>query len=1163
MPALSAGDLTKLRAGNYGVRRYVSICPRDAVYQAQINAAPVTDSKGSIIELTLDTASATGNAIDLWANYTVEIGTTAGARDIGTTRLRVGSLHTNNIKIAETGPSELPVENGHYVTVRRERRIWQRLQRLVGIDLGRGYPTEFEVYKDYDYAYGVQNHTHFPLANVDYRPAGWVDSGQTYRTLTLDASGSEPVSHLSTISSYLWSLPTGVALVAGYALTDAVIEVQADAGFHEITLYVTDSNGMQTSRWCYVWAHDATYPPLVNFAVTRDETEDWREMDLEFYDDGTVLNTDDLPEGTQVCYWEDVTFNGQTAPDQYRDQMLGWLLNDAVDLRKYRSGLRVTVAGVGGHLARIAGPSDSMLYSTSPTRWHEMSAINDNRLIAYLLRWHTTALDVCNLHLLDKSYEWGDQNIDYANIWDQMKAIAQGSIGVPGCDSLSGIWLRRHPCYMTDAERAANPVTMALTSADWGDDDGLIVNYERGRRVGKVKGGGFVSMAGSSYPLASQAPGDASSYGLTVDEPKAWALDPVNSQEELNRITGCHYGYLNNQLPEVTLRLMTNFDAAEPAWREWVTVSYSDDNVRGITWVNKRFLLKRVSVAHGSSPRDVPREVTLTLESETDEHPGVTAEVPQEGSGVPGDYTPPDYSFPPLDPALGPGLNNILLVHESGEISYTSDFKTKSANGGPSFTVDDLSLEGDVCDAVTDPYSPKYLGTGSTVDLWIATTKRIYHVANAANVGGGRVVTSQHTFAAETPYRTIQTERGVQNWVIVASYYAGGGVKACRTTDGSTWTEVTVTSGLPSGGSYQVGWTTTHSTFPTPGEHGSFSLSVSDSTLTASWSRNGAQWNDCGLQVTVNSAVSVTSIKWRARRLELNPTASGEWTLPGNSYANLKSLLLPNGVLAGVAETNDGTWAIFTKTWDTPQTLSYFRSIGGGWRGNPNPTGSPCTNNIEFEILEVNGEANSVGNPSRPQVYVSGKVAGLCYITAFSGGVARLYKSINYGATWTLTNLPASDFGYFLGGGLHFPWHDNTSEFLYYWGKFDGSDYHAYRTEADGTTKTVITPAAGYGPAGPKAWSTSATNRLVTALMATNGTNVAGWLSVDGGDTRAQILPAMPLASGYTGVHVADDTGVLYLYGPGGVAYTGAGGLSRDDRTGDASSSPVVAIGGW
>jgi len=198
-----------------------------------------------------------------------------------------------------------------------------------------------------------------------------------------------------------------------------------------------------------------------------------------------------------------------------------------------------------------------------------------------------------------------------------------------------------------------------------------------------------------------------------------------------------------------------------------------------------------------------------------------------------------------------------------------------------------------------------------------------------------------------------------------------------------------------------------------------------------------------------------------------------------------------------------------------------------------------------------------------PTLHVSGKTAGLAYTGALSGSVGKLYKTTDYGATWTLTNLPASDFGASLGGAFHFPWHDNAGELLYYWGKYASNDHYAYRTEADGTTKTVITPAAGYGPAGPKAWSTSATNRNLLALMSSDGTNVRGDFSQDGGNNWSNILAPVALASGYTGVHVADDTGILYLWGEAGVAYTGAGGLSRDDRTGNASSSPVVAIGGW
>src|SRR5690606_24433830 len=111
--------------------------------------------------------------------------------------------------------------------------------------------------------------------------------------------------------------------------------------------------------------------------------------------------------------------------------------------------------------------------------------------------------------------------------------------------------------------------------------------------------------------------------------------------------------------------------------------------------------------------------------------------------------TPP----PTSDYDLRPGVNRLFLIHKSGELSVTSTFMQTSGAGGPDYTVVDLSLDGTVLDAVTDPYSPLYLGTGTTVNAWIVTTTRIYYVEDVAGVSS-RSVTPQHTFAAETPYRT-------------------------------------------------------------------------------------------------------------------------------------------------------------------------------------------------------------------------------------------------------------------------------------------------------------------------------------------------------------------------------------------------------------------------
>lgn len=1165
MPTLSSGDAATLRKTNYRVKRYVSVAPRTIVYQAPVDAAIKDGALGTYVGIRLLTGSATGDPADVLSGYTVEVGTTPGGRDVGITRARLDGVTGDVLFIAETGSVELPVEAGHYVTVRRERQVWQRLQRLVDEAVDSTFVNTFTQYKDYGLAYTDENEYHRPLANVEYAPAGWVSSGLTYRTVTLDATGSEAVAYGASITGYSWSLPVGVALVTGYTLTDSVIQVQADAGCHEIALTVTDSNGKTSTRYLLLWAHDASYKPLTNFAVTRDETRDWREMDFEFFDDGTTLTEADIFDGTPLCYWEDVSFGGSAAPAQYRGQFLGWAMNDAVLFRRYRSVLTVTAGGVGAFLARMSGPQDTLVRSDNPSRWSEMAHINDNRLACYLLRYHTTALDVANLYQLDIAHEWGKQNINKGTIWEQVNNIIKGSTGVAGCDSLNGIWIRRHPSYMNTSDRNARAVIIDLTNVDWPDDSALQANYDRTRRVGKVKGGGFFWDGTKSVPLRSLAPGDAQSYALPIEEPPAFALPPIDAQDELNRITGCHYAYLNNELAELPIRLIANLDAIEPAWREWVTITVNGDNIRGQAWSAKRFIPKGVAVTHSNAMGEPARAVTLTLEAETGGAPGETSVISEPGLNNTGDYTPPTLDIPIVDTDLGAGLERIFLIHKSGEVSITSDFQTSGASGGPDYVVDDLSLDGDVLDAVTDPYSPRYIGTGSTVNAWIVTTTRIYHVADIANVSG-RVVTSQFVFAEETTYRTIQTERGIQNWVLVSSYYQASGVKATRTTDGSSWNEVIVSNDtfnfdapLILAGS---GSTTLFVEAASMGQSASIVV-PSDS----GWYQFGFGWNArtytvAGAWYVISNYSGSGLIKqmggWDSGMpggySELWPNQSqndrnGSYVGWPNNYAGYSTATVAS-LLGATARSTNGyaiaaggkPWAGYNQGWNAAASFDItVRLIG---YGTPPPSGG-----IEGVVT--------------PTVYVSSRAPGVAYVGAVLGTSGALYKTTDYGANWSQVSTPASNFGQSIGMSFHFPWNNNPDELHYFFGNVTTDTRFTYLANPDGLTTMDITPAANFGPVGPKAWSTSATNRLALALMAYDGTNVRGYRSEDGGSSWSQFLSEVALASAYTGVHIAGDPTVMYLWGPVGVGYTSDGGVAIDDRSGDASSSDVVAIGGW
>ncbi|MEP7294507.1 MAG: hypothetical protein ABI835_22145, partial [Chloroflexota bacterium] len=266
MPVLSSPDAAVLRQFPQTVRRYLSVAPRDVVFAARVSSGTIQrDAVSSgVFAIPYNTVT-TGAYTDVIAGMTLDIGTTAGGSEIGRVRLR--SANTVQLLIGE---SVLPVSAGQYLTVRNEFRLWQVKPRRFEDYADAAYPTSFTEYHDYDLAYTSQNSAIEPKANITangfaggytlVKPAGFVDAGQNYRTVTLSSANSLTLAPGATIASRAWQIADGT-LTSG-TLTSAQITARFPVGFRTITLTVNDSNGASSLMRLPIWVHDETHLPI-------------------------------------------------------------------------------------------------------------------------------------------------------------------------------------------------------------------------------------------------------------------------------------------------------------------------------------------------------------------------------------------------------------------------------------------------------------------------------------------------------------------------------------------------------------------------------------------------------------------------------------------------------------------------------------------------------------------------------------------------------------------------------------------------------------------------------------------------------------------------------------------------------------------------------------
>lgn len=102
-----------------------------------------------------------------------------------------------------------------------------------------------------------------------------------------------------------------------------------------------------------------------------------------------------------------------------------------------------------------------------------------------------------------------------------------------------------------------------------------------------------------------------------------------------------------------------------------------------------------------------------------------------------------------------------------------------------------LAVTGTISGFVPRADSPKYIGTGTTVNGYVATDSRVYTITD---IGGARTLGTPYVYAdgaaVSASQVQIQSERGNPDWCLVAIYYDTLGTRVYRTIDGgATWAD--------------------------------------------------------------------------------------------------------------------------------------------------------------------------------------------------------------------------------------------------------------------------------------------------------------------------------------------------------------------------------------
>jgi len=791
----------------YSYQGYLFLLKPTPVFKARVNMSSISYPWQ---RLTYDTVTL-GAYTDIEPGMTVLLGTSEGADDLGRNRTRwtyegmVADEDTIYVGQFSRGvkDGEFDVEDNAYITVLDDYRVWAKIPRVTNDGV---------VYKDYKLQYS-DCEPQPPVANAGVGYAEFIDPDTEVITVDFDGSASFAVAAGASISSYAWDFADGTPSTGD---TAQVSDVTFPAGFRWVKLTVTDSNGQAHTARVPVFAAETSgsNAPITRFEVVEQVlSSEGQHFSVRIYED---IDLSDYPDGTLIMYWEREVHGGVagslTGPTG-REHMkfIGWLDTDEAEISVSEAGalpgVTLNCVDVGGRLRQLPGFPFVLERDSAPTKWSQLKTLNIDRYLWFILLWHSTALELADFTWsgTGETYAVPVLGSDGASLWEQTDRRAQAIAHRLTCDRFGRLAVRPDPLLQDSGDRTATVIT-DIDESDWAGT--LTYTHQRPPRVHWLWGEAIQAQAADAdaieavTPLFCVAPGKAPGQGVQETNQ---GEQVVADQMELNAREGHRYAARHNaEEGYFELELAHAGDSGiDPALMQWVrlTISAQTAAQRGLTFTDERFLPTEMTIEHDHEAQT--KRVSLTLQRERVGTPAATfvpptGEFEQFEDLYPGDY---EITYPDLGEFwLQANAGSIAAIGMDSYRYLAIDFDVS-----PVWTRTFLNLLGTPVAFVVDPFSPGYIGGGSAINGWLATTRGIYRLADIFGASPGFALQYDYGYEISNPSKDsrsaigIDASFGTPNHVVAIISQrsdALGPGKAVYTVDGINWTAVNLPGGI-------------------------------------------------------------------------------------------------------------------------------------------------------------------------------------------------------------------------------------------------------------------------------------------------------------------------------------------------------------------------------
>lgn len=689
MPDLSS-DLSTIRLDGHSVQAWLSPLKGRVSASGSITSIENLDSNTDIYSQINVTFSTGGWQDGYITDAEIEFfrsGAFLGRSRISREMSNAGFPRTTRIAIPDTSQAVLPLQSGDTFIIYDEHRIRARV------------PSD-------DVSFSPDNETWTTDDTDDYRPITnsggvrcvWVDSGQDYATLDFTGDNSYPTNPNSGAAdlAHWWQFgddatptesfaanPTGVRIPAGTRwITHTVFDTN-DPTADGITLPVTNSSQFtgQTGsvQWIPIAVHDLSdNKPIelqnVSFSGTVDSG--WKAGFTVSPESAATVS--DIADGTPVAIWVQEYYNTTsrlsfgTDYGQASVKFFGYLVNDQNERTAESDTLSFSAVSPMTRLGEIVGFSRVVEDATAATNWQERAGLSVDAMIIFLLRWFTTALNVCD-YITDYT------DVDYPAFFETKSTPLQQIRGV--LDALDcrfvtdrrGVLLAHvDPDYIPLDDRSNKTVTLTLTEDD-------IISYSIERRHNPVVDTmEFKGLNADGQAFFAIYPNQATNQGTYSEVQDRLIVSSQDAIEERGGRRGAKVErvFINSDrtfyhAPILQLNLRGAYDVFDlyPEYVEFDGVT----TLRGVDLNDFLWHVTSISTAYGEGTG----KTTLTLSAATHAPPAAYQAPPSPT--VPAPPAPPiplDDSTPdePLPVLCDKSFGTVYALFDDGKVVASTNF---------------------------------------------------------------------------------------------------------------------------------------------------------------------------------------------------------------------------------------------------------------------------------------------------------------------------------------------------------------------------------------------------------------------------------------------------------------------------------------------------------